>query len=287
MEQAFLLRSMRRAYQALLYAYPPDFRRRYGAEMAQAFSDRCRGLAQTHGLAGLLRFGAHVCADWVATTIRERIASMQIPAPAGAAPVFDGVPGFYMCESWSPRPAALMNGAVLSIAVFSAVVFLLGHAGDRRILLIGSHHPSRNHLLPAQTAAAPSAELGAEIQVKAYPDEPPVSPYFKLILPLGAIDTDHDNILSASEIARAPAALRKLDINHDGKLTADECGARFLDDRLRLRFMRFHPALAALDADHDGEISAIEIEHAARALLTLDKNGDGQLTLDELLPPRR
>ena len=36
--------------------------------------------------------------------------------------------------------------------------------------------------------------------------------------------------------------------------------------------------------DHDGEISASEIRGAPAALLTLDKNGDGELTEDELLP---
>ena len=46
------------------------------------------------------------------------------------------------------------------------------------------------------------------------------------------------------------------------------------------------PLLAALDANHDGVIDAAEIANASAALLTLDKNGDGQLTMDELMPPR-
>ena len=37
------------------------------------------------------------------------------------------------------------------------------------------------------------------------------------------------------------------------------------------------PLVAALDADHNGVISADEIADAAKSLLTLDKNGDGQL----------
>jgi Ca2+-binding EF-hand superfamily protein len=36
------------------------------------------------------------------------------------------------------------------------------------------------------------------------------------------------------------------------------------------------PALAAIDANRDGELSKAEIEGAAKALLTLDRNGDGQ-----------
>ena|SRR5436190_2818738 len=45
------------------------------------------------------------------------------------------------------------------------------------------------------------------------------------------------------------------------------------------------PIVAALDANHDGVIDSQEIDNAPVALRKLDKNGDGQLTLDELMPP--
>jgi len=44
--------------------------------------------------------------------------------------------------------------------------------------------------------------------------------------------------------------------------------------------------IAALDANHDGVIDASEIANASSALKALDKNGDGKLTQDELMPPR-
>lgn len=47
-----------------------------------------------------------------------------------------------------------------------------------------------------------------------------------------------------------------------------------------------HPVMDALDADHNGEISAEEINNAATALKSLDKNSDGKLTDDEIRPPR-
>ncbi|HAB17061.1 MAG TPA: EF-hand domain-containing protein [Verrucomicrobiota bacterium] len=46
------------------------------------------------------------------------------------------------------------------------------------------------------------------------------------------------------------------------------------------------PLVAALDSNQDGVIDATEIANAPKALLTLDKNGDGQLTADELRPAR-
>jgi Ca2+-binding EF-hand superfamily protein len=46
------------------------------------------------------------------------------------------------------------------------------------------------------------------------------------------------------------------------------------------------PLLNALDANHDGTIDETEIANASAALKTLDKNGDGKLTKDELRPQR-
>ena len=47
----------------------------------------------------------------------------------------------------------------------------------------------------------------------------PVPPLF------AALDANHDGVIDETEIAQAPAALRKLDKNGDGKLTADELRA--------------------------------------------------------------
>ena len=174
---------------------------------------------------------------------------------------------------------------------------------------------------------------------------------------LAAIDTDHDGVISAAEIAAAPESLRALDRDEDGKLSPEECagegergpstgdmvktlmafdkngdgklqreelpermrglfdrgdldhdGVLSLDEirklaraeqdsrpqekegdpalrkRIEAVVMRIVPALAALDTDHNGEISESETRQAAAALKTLDKNGDGRLTEDEVAP---
>jgi Ca2+-binding EF-hand superfamily protein len=49
-------------------------------------------------------------------------------------------------------------------------------------------------------------------------------------------------------------------------------------------FLRMLPLMKALDADESGDISAEEIQGAAEALKSLDKNQDGKLTEDELRP---
>jgi Ca2+-binding EF-hand superfamily protein len=44
------------------------------------------------------------------------------------------------------------------------------------------------------------------------------------------------------------------------------------------------PIMKALDTDQDGTLSAAEIQNASKALATLDKNGDGILSAEEMRP---
>jgi Ca2+-binding EF-hand superfamily protein len=220
--------------------------------------------------------------QWV---LRERAVTFS---PTTAA---DGVLLFYSTEPEIPRLSALMRGAVITFFLFGTICFVMSHRWRQSGLIIGSHHPSLSHLLPAHTDAQPIADLPAEVKMKPYPYQPPVSAYFRLMLVLGALDADQDNVISAAEIDNAPASLWKLDKNHDGKLSAEECGLKpdpNLDPltlgRMRLAFMRVHPVLAALDTNHDGEISEYEIRNAAAALRTLDANGDGKLVENEVRP---
>ena len=52
----------------------------------------------------------------------------------------------------------------------------------------------------------------------------------------------------------------------------------------RPRFARSHPLMQALDTDKDGNLSKAEIEKATVSLSTLDKNGAGDLTHEEISP---
>ncbi len=102
-----------------------------------------------------------------------------------------------------------------------------------------------------------------------------------------ALDANHDGVIDAKEIANASAALKTLDKNGDGQLSLDEYMPPLPPD---LPADAPRPPLPlivnALDANGDGVIDATEIANAANALLTLDKNGDGQLTRDEFLGKR-
>jgi len=111
-----------------------------------------------------------------------------------------------------------------------------------------------------------------------------------------AIDLDHNGVLSAAEMARAPTVLRALDLNQDGVLSADELRRFELSHPVATtdspvtrepRVGRLSPGFVlafTLDANHDGVIQAMEMANAAMSLKALDTNGDGQLTLRELRP---
>jgi hypothetical protein len=133
---------------------------------------------------------------------------------------------------------------------------------------------------------------------------------------LAALDADKDGTVSAEELANASAALATLDKNSDGKLTAEEIhptpARRGKDGAGRPegpppgaeggpegpggpppgaggprgeRGPRMKPPfIAALDADDDQVISAEELAKASAALAALDKNTDGKLTPEELMP---
>jgi Ca2+-binding EF-hand superfamily protein len=269
---------MRGVYILLLRLHPRKFRQRFGDEMLGIFEESSeKAVLMVDGVASLFR-------QW---TMRDHTVAFSPTATA------DGVPLFYSAEAEVPRIGTLMPGALITLIAFGLIYVTMGHRWKQAGFLVGSHHPSPSHILGAHTDAKEAADLRAEVTAKPYPFHAPISAYFRMILVLGALDVDQDNVISAAEIENAPAALWKLDKNHDGKLSAEECGLKPDPNfdpsrlgRLRLTFMRTNPVLAVLDANQDGEIASDEIWNAAAALRTLDANRDGRLVERELLPDR-
>ncbi len=132
-------------------------------------------------------------------------------------------------------------------------------------------------------------------------DEPPAAPPTaeELTDTLMAFDANHNGKLEKSEVPeRMQGMFERGDANHDDVLTRDEIsklaevnrqqGGGGRGERRGFGEGRgpgaFDLAFNALDADHDGEISSSEIANAPTALKTLDRNGDGQITNDEVMP---
>jgi len=120
----------------------------------------------------------------------------------------------------------------------------------------------------------------------------------------GAIDANSDRKLDKTELAAATEALKKLDKDSDGKLTMAELrgargrgqGGQGGEGNSGNRGSRTEgeeqagqrpggggggSLFAALDTNKDNSLDANELKAAAAALAKLDKNSDGELTIEE------
>ena len=112
------------------------------------------------------------------------------------------------------------------------------------------------------------------------------------IVIMAALDADKDGALSASEIANAAAALKKLDKNGDGKVSQDEIRTELEKLRPPRRergggggFGRrsFLDRIMEHDKNADGKISASELPAVMAGLMDRgDKNKDGFLEKSEI-----
>jgi hypothetical protein len=275
---------LRWLYIQLIWLHPAPFRWRFGDDMLNDF-DRAPDRSRPRYLADA---AASLARQWA---LRPEFRHPEAEAWLGTA----AGPMFQSIEPYRPRPAALAHGGLLAILSILLAVALLGHGGGASRFLIGVRDWKPGPLAVDRNSIA-GGDLNTTVKL---PPDPFAAwlklarPYFDKMPVLRAIDADDDLAISPSEIRDAPAALRRLDVYHEGKLTAEECGLRIVRNdvwpplRLRLmrsQFMGRHPVLAVLDVDGDGQLSAWEIDRAATALMTLDRNHDGYLTADEVIP---
>ena len=95
------------------------------------------------------------------------------------------------------------------------------------------------------------------------------------------LDADDDQALSTDEVQAASERLLSLDSDSDGALSLEEMGGP-----APIRGMiRQQLVIRALDEDGDLSVSADELARASRSLAYLDRDGDWNLTGEELNPP--
>ena len=96
-------------------------------------------------------------------------------------------------------------------------------------------------------------------------------------------DENGDGKIEESEVPENMwRRLGDLDTNGDGAITADELNAAGGNDRRGRGRRGGGQLMRALDTDKDGKLSKAEIAAASTALLTLDKDENGELSAEEL-----
>lgn len=66
-----MLTTSERVYQLLLWLYPSDYRREYGADMMQLFRDLRRDALRERGAAGLIDLWMHVIIDFAVSILAD------------------------------------------------------------------------------------------------------------------------------------------------------------------------------------------------------------------------
>jgi len=110
---------------------------------------------------------------------------------------------------------------------------------------------------------------------------------------LEMFDQNKDGYLEKSEVPESLQGqlgrFEAVDTDEDGKAYPQEIEAFLAQQQAGLRAQIHAKAtdsedvlFAALDADHDDRLDSRELEGAPERLAALDKNGDGQITADEL-----
>src|SRR4051812_2545842 len=154
--------------------------------------------------------------------------------------------------------------------------------------------------IPAVVLAATFGAAAQEPQRQAGPGGPGGPGFGRGIAIFGALDTDHDNALSPAEIDAAPAVLKALDKNADGKIAGDEFpagrGGRGGDGRGRGGSGVGDEAPAApptpdemvatfmaFDKNKDGKLTKNEVPERMQGMFArADANHDDALTADEI-----
>jgi Ca2+-binding EF-hand superfamily protein len=283
---------VRGLYLFLLRLHPRAFRERFADEMLWIFEQESTS-----------RRGFELLADACVSLFRQRVLRRrQEPSVIRFADAKQGQPAalmFLTLDTPPLRRTAFLNGTALAFLSFTLVTFAIGRGSvTSPRFLIGAEQP-RRALISVNPSSLSEAKPTTEIIVKppaaVHPLDQVAEVYFRIVQALGILDANQDYVISPWEIVTASPALRRLDRDHNGELTAEECGfllghadsSRLGPDLVRearLEFMKANPVLVALDADANGRVSAQEIRRSSSALTSLDRDRDGRLTLGEVLP---
>jgi hypothetical protein len=177
---------LRRAYVWILRLHPRSFRKDFADEMLLIFDELAASAARPR-LAEIKLLG-----DGIVSFIRQRALRPEFQRTAAVAaptpPLSDGVPVFYVIGSFKPRPTALAQGLILSIAVLGAALLAIRFSWNHTVHLpfpaldleeTASAPEQQLTIIPTEIASAPIAKQlppkNGEVEGAARPQRVPAS----------------------------------------------------------------------------------------------------------------
>ncbi len=157
---------LRRAYVWILRLHPRSFRQDFADEMLLIFDELAASAARPR-LAESKLVG-----DGIFSLARQWALRPEFrrdpPVAATAPPVADGVPVFYVIGRFKPRPTALVQGLILSIAVLGAALLAIRFSWNHTVHLpfpiLDSEETAptpeqQRTIIPTEIASAPATQL--------------------------------------------------------------------------------------------------------------------------------
>jgi Peptidase family S41/N-terminal domain of Peptidase_S41 in eukaryotic IRBP len=145
-------------YALFLRLFPSHFQKTYGEEALLLFRDRAR---DEKGLSARLRLWLDLLADLVISVPREYFyAEPELLAVSGQR--FGGTPSFYFLGDASPRPGALLLGAVISLAAVATFSSLLSQGGNHRLRTTSARQIQRSVAPPSFGSSRPAAQAAGD-----------------------------------------------------------------------------------------------------------------------------
>jgi len=151
---------LRFAYRCLLRLHPPYFRHRFSQEMLSIFDQQEGTLAV-----------AKLLADGVLSLLRQWVLRPAFWEEPVAQPAADGVPVFHVIEGFKPRPGAMLDGALVSVVVFTSICLIMGYTWNHPALMpILSMYRSGSHITWRRPTPPASLNIQAANEQPIYVD---------------------------------------------------------------------------------------------------------------------
>jgi hypothetical protein len=145
-------------YSLLLRLFPSHFRQSYGEDALQLFRDRAR---DETGFLPAVRLWFDLLFDLAISLPREHFHA-QPELFSVSAQRAHGTPSFYILGDESPRPGALLFGAVLASCALVTFSGLLSHGGHTRRFRASAAQQQHAALSPSTVRTAPTSPGGEE-----------------------------------------------------------------------------------------------------------------------------